>query len=444
MPRKIFLTSFIVVIAAGLFFLGFKAGLFLFSKEEINFGFLSDLGILLKEPAPAQPSPIFEKSSISTAENFCVENAKFSEENDKKFCYQPPKLFEPRGVEVDLTAQKAFMYDNGKLVKVLNLAYQSPEYKWFEAPTGYYQIGVKHKKHVSSLFPVTMPYSIQYYEDFFIHGIPYYKDGSLVSSAFTGGCLRFAADEIKTLYDFLKTGDWVVVYKTFDDLELKPFFSPPVNLDNYWIRQRFINPYRQFWGKSAVGGMTGLRLDYYNHAGVDIAPNPDLRMLKSDDEKLSVHSIFDGRIAKIQLNDGNDHGLGNTVIIEHDVPLTSSGQVTEKISSLYAHLSSVRKDLKESDIIKSGDVIGQIGNSGFGCANYWRVGKDGCDESGPSDIHLHLEIKKAPVLENPEAGKACENKNGEKRFCYGYIPDYPTDYGYLNPMEFLFDKKTDL
>lgn len=429
--------------------MGYKAGLFLFSSDTNNklwkfhFQSLSGWRILLKEPAPVSGSEnlltgqvlsAVEKSAITAPGNFCAENTEFAEESDKKFCSERSKLFELRGIEVDLTAQKALLYDGGKLIKVLNLAYQSPEFKWFEAPTGYYNIGVKHEKHLSSIFPVTMPYSMQYYQDFFIHGIPYHRDGTLVSSDFTGGCLRFKDEEIKKIYDFTKTGDQVAVYKTFGDLGLKPLFSQPVDLGNYWIRQRFLNPYRQFWGREETDKVTGLRLDYYNHAGVDLASNVDLRESKLDSDELSVYSIFDGQVANIQLNDGSDHGLGNTIIIKHIID-------GAQVYSLYAHLSSIKKDLGEGDIIKGGDVIGQIGNSGYGCANYWRIGKDGCDESGQNDTHLHLEIKKAPVLENPERGKICENQNGGKRFCYGYVPDYPTDYGYFNPMEFIFDKK---
>ncbi|MDP1538837.1 MAG: M23 family metallopeptidase, partial [bacterium] len=233
------------------------------------------------------------------------------------------------------------------------------------------------------------------------------------------------------IYDFVKTGDEIVVYKTFDDLEIKKDFHPPVDpvrnnisngvdLENFWIRQRFNNPYRAFWN---YGGTANLKFDYYQHTGVDFFPNA------TSSEKLSVYAIDDGKIAKIQLNNGNDHGLGNTVIIEH-----------QKIYSLYSHLASIETLFKEGDIIKKGEIIGEVGNSGYGCQNYWRIGEDGCPSTGsgqannnPRDIHLHFEIKKAPVLENPEAG--------QERFYYGYVPDYPQKYGYLDPMEFLFEKK---
>ncbi|MDP2650861.1 MAG: hypothetical protein Q8P04_02085, partial [bacterium] len=85
--------------------------------------------------------------------------------------------------------------------------------------------------------------------------------------------------------------------------------------------------------------------------------------------------------------------------------------------------------------------IGVAGNSGYGCDNFWRVGKDGCDSPSPADVHLHLEIKTKPVLENPEGGEVCESPDGGNRPCYGYAPDYPQKYGYINPLEFITEKR---
>lgn len=392
-----------VVIIAGFSFLGFKFGLFLFSN---------------KAPATANINIAVNKREV--VENNNPQKQQFA------FVKNFSKLTDSRGIEIDLTGNKAMLYDKGELIKTLPLSYQSPEDKWFQAPTGYFRAGTKREKHLSSIFPVFMPYAIQYYEDFFIHGIPYYKNGESVSSEFTGGCLRFKNDIAEEIYDFLKIGDQIAVYKTFDDLKIKPEFHPPVDLENFWIERRFLNPYRQF---RLFGGTDALEEDYYQHTGVDLRPVAD--------SALQVYAIYGGKIAKIQLNDGNDHGLGNTIILEH-----------QGAYSLYAHLSEIKQLLREGDIIKKGEIIGEAGNSGFGCQNYWRIGPDGCSSASseqannnPDDIHLHFEIKKLPVLENPEGGKVCEDKiNGPKRFCYGYTPDYPQKYGYLSPIEFLFTK----
>ena len=358
--------------------------------------------------------------------NFCDEKL-FSglEEKDKNLCFREPKLTDKKGIEVDLTNSKALLYENGKFTQILPLLYQAPEEKWYQSPTGYYRIGVKKENHISSIFPVAMPFAIQYYEDFFLHGVPYYpEDKTRVSSNFTGGCLRFKDNIAKEIYDFIKTGDQITVYKTFDDLTMKTGFHSPVDLENYWIRQRFGNPYRAFWTN---GGSENLKNDYYFHSGIDFAPN-------RNSQNPNIYAIAKGEVVKIQVNDGKDHGLGNTIILKHALP-------NEIIYSLYSHLDTVKINLKEGGIVQSGETIGTVGNSGQGCRNYWRIGPEGCNQKSPSDTHLHLEIKKAGVLENPAGDKACKKPNGESRPCYGYMPDYPQKYGYLNPIEFLFAKK---
>ena len=416
MRERVALFGAVIVILIIFFFLGFKLGLFLFPpKTRTNADY-------------KQTNAGINKMQIN-ADNISANQRSNQRESALE---EKPKLTELRGLEVDLTKNKAFFYDDGKLIKTFPLLYQSPENKWYQAPTGYFRAGVKHEKHLSSLFPVIMPYAVQFYEDFFIHGIPYYLNGEAVSSRFTGGCLRFDNDIAKEIYDLLKTGDQIVVYKTFDDLEIKKEFHPPVDIENFWIRQRFNNPYRVFWRYS---GTSNLKLDYYQHTGVDFAPIINNQQPTTYNPQQSVYAIDDGKIAKIQLNDGNDHGLGNTVIIEHliqtqiDADKNADKRRSEsKIYSLYAHLDSIKPELKEGDIIKKGEIIGRVGNSGYGCQNYWRVGEDGCQSQAPYDIHLHFEIKKAAVLENPE---------GEGIY-YGDTPDYPQKYGYFDPMEFLF------
>ncbi len=411
----------LIIIAIG-FFVGLKVGLFLFERTQIV------------AQVPVIPT-INESVSTSTQvvtpvkENYCVSGIKFLDESDKKFCSQKSKIGGAKGLEINLTAAKAFLYENEKLISILPLAYQSQEGKWYQAPTGYYFAGVKHEKHVSSIFPVTMPYAFQYYEDFFIHGIPYYESGDLVTSSFTGGCLRFAEGIAKQVYDFINPGDPILVYKTFDDLSLKEGFSAPVDLKNFWIRQRFNNPYRNSW---IFSGTEYLKFDYYQHTGLDFAPNPD-------SQNKSIYSIYDGIVADVINLGKSDHGFGNTIIIEHEISSTSSIK-TQTIYSLYGHLSLIDTSIDKGVIIKKGEKIGEVGNSGYGCENYWRIGKDGCDETGKPDTHLHFELKKAPVLENPEKGDACQTSSGEWRFCYGSTPEYPGDYGYYDPIEYLFTK----
>ena len=326
-----------------------------------------------------------------------------------------PKILEARVWEINLSKNQIYFFENGKLKEIIPIAYQAPEGVWYQTPTGYFRVGIKKEKHISSIFPVYMNYAVQMYEDFFIHEIPYYLNGERVSSDFTGGCVRLWPKFAKEFFEKAKTGDLIISYKDLDDFEVKEGFVFPVNKNEFYVRQRFNNPLRTSW----LNG-PDRSLDYIQHAGVDLAPNPDAK-------DLNVYNIHDGKVVKIVRNGKDDHGLGNTVIVEHKID-------RETVYSLYAHLFEINPYLKEGDFIKKGEIIGKVGATAYGC-NYWRIGEDGCDKNSKLDIHLHFEIKEKPVLESPKPAKCF--LNGSWKNCYGYVPHNPTNYGYIDPLKFL-------
>ena len=238
-------------------------------------------------------------------DNFIVSNI-FSNSNSIK-----PKICEKRVWEVNLSKNLIYFFENCKLKEIIPIAYQAPEDKWYQTPTGYFRIGVKKEKHISSLFPVYMNYAVQMYEDFFIHEIPYYLDGRRVSSSFSGGCIRLETEYAKKFFNLAKPGDLIVSYKTLDNLKINPRFVFPVNLKEFFIRQRFNNPIRNRWTFSE-----DRRIDYIQHAGIDLAPLPNAK-------DLNVYNIFDGKVVKIVKNGENDHGMGNVVIVEYLLPESS-------------------------------------------------------------------------------------------------------------------------
>jgi len=147
------------------------------------------------------------------------------------------------------------------------------------------------------------------------------------------------------------------------------------------------------------------------HSGIDISPksgNPEIR------------AIGDGKIVKKQLNDGSDHNMGNTIIIEHNL---NDGN---KIYSLYAHLDSFAPRI--SDEVMKDEIIGYMGGTGGGEKNYWGT-------------HLHFEIKDSNTLENPKGGNPCLYPNAEGTNvvapCWGYMPSSADNYGFHNPYLFI-------
>jgi len=394
-----------------------------------------------------------------------------------------PKIYEDRVWEVNLSKNQIYFFENGKLKEIIPIAYQAPEGVWYQTPTGYFRVGIKKEKHISSIFPVYMNYAVQMYEDFFIHEIPYYLDGERVSSDFTGGCIRLWPKFARKFFELAKPGDLIISYKDLDDFEVKEDFVFPVNKNEFYVRQRFNNPLRTSWFSGPDRS-----IDYLQHSGVDLAPNPDAK-------DLNVYNIYDGKVVKIVRNGEEDHGLGNVVIVEYLLPELNdriestritrpnnlheyqpndniysndnrikrfgpdSGKVFGQYSgnenifgqnsgnlfgqdsgryktfySLYAHLSEINPKLKEGDFIKKGEIIGKVGATGYGC-NYWRIGEDGCDKNSKLDVHLHFEIKEKPFLESPKPAK-CFFKNRLMN-CYGYVPHNPTNYGYFEPLKFL-------
>ncbi len=316
-----------------------------------------------------------------------------------------------KSILIDLTNMNLFLLKNGMIYKTIKVLHKGPSNLWFQSPTNYFNVGVKYTLLKSGIVNVYMPYSVQIHQDFFVHGIPYFPDGTRVTSKFSGGCLRLADTDAKVVYDFADRNNKIIVFETaIDNKNLKEGFYNPIDSNRYWIRQSFNSPLK-------ING------EYLQHSGIDM----------STKEPENVRAIYEGTVSSVIVMGGSDAGFGNTIIIEHNIN-------NEIYYSLYAHLESINKDIVVGKKLKGGDIIGVTGASGYGCQNYWRIGKDGCDENDFLDRHLHLEIKTKPILTNSEGTDDCLQKDGNKGPCYGYSPKDPLKYGYSNPLKFITEE----
>jgi len=132
-----------LIIVAVFFYAGFRAGLFLFKKiekDKINAAAIS----AASQIATSTQSPI----SVPEAafKNYCRSDAEFFDISDKKFCSEQSRVGVEKSLEINLTASKAVLYENGEIKSIYPLAYQSQEGRWYQAPTGYYFAGQKEKK----------------------------------------------------------------------------------------------------------------------------------------------------------------------------------------------------------------------------------------------------------------------------------------------------------
>jgi lipoprotein-anchoring transpeptidase ErfK/SrfK len=79
-----------------------------------------------------------------------------------------------------------------------------------------------------------MPYSVQIHQDFFVHGIPYFPNGEKVKSTYSGGCLRVADENAKTIYDFSEMNNKIIVFETaIKNDNIKDDFYNPIDSNHY-------------------------------------------------------------------------------------------------------------------------------------------------------------------------------------------------------------------
>lgn len=142
------------------------------------------------------------------------------------------------------------------------------------------------------------------------------------------------------------------------------------------------------------------------HDGIDFRGNGDK----------TVRATNHGRVYAIIKNGDRDHGLGNAVILEH---WTTDNR---RVCSVYAHLKSISSTMYEKlklrgttkEWLTIGTTVGEMGGTGYGQENYWTV-------------HLHFEMKNQCTLGAPT----------KPNTYWGYTPNYPSEYGYLNPNDFV-------
>ncbi|MFH0890955.1 MAG: L,D-transpeptidase family protein [Candidatus Liptonbacteria bacterium] len=116
-------------------------------------------------------------------------------------------------IEADLSAMKLNVYQGGKSVLQVDIKTKGREGSWWETPAGLYKIGNKEKNHYSSFGRVYMPWSMPFQGNFFIHGWPYYKNGTPVSSDYSGGCIRLTTADAEKVFTAATVGMPVLVYK---------------------------------------------------------------------------------------------------------------------------------------------------------------------------------------------------------------------------------------
>ncbi len=117
-------------------------------------------------------------------------------------------------VAVNLDKMELTLHEEGNEKQSYPVLSKGREGSWWETPTGLYNALTKETNHFSSIGDVWMPWSIQFYGNFFIHGWPYHSNGEPVAQSYSGGCIRLSDEDAKPVFEFVKKGMPILVYDT--------------------------------------------------------------------------------------------------------------------------------------------------------------------------------------------------------------------------------------
>lgn len=121
-------------------------------------------------------------------------------------------------IEADLSKMILRVYKNKEMVLEVPIKTKGKEGSWWETPAGIYAVQTKEKNHLSSLGHTYMPWSLDFQGNFFIHGWPYYPDGTPVATTYSGGCIRLDTADAKKVYDLVDVGMPILVFEdSFQD-----------------------------------------------------------------------------------------------------------------------------------------------------------------------------------------------------------------------------------
>lgn len=143
-------------------------------------------------------------------------------------------------IAADLTNMKLYLYENGTATAEYPIVMKGKQGTPWETPSGFYNIQTKEENHFSTIGKVYMPFSMQFYGNYFIHGQTYYPDGTPTSATFSGGCIKLETEDAKKVFAFADRGTKVFVYDAkqsdpLPPLELYTLPKPQIDADAYLI-----------------------------------------------------------------------------------------------------------------------------------------------------------------------------------------------------------------
>jgi serine-type D-Ala-D-Ala endopeptidase (penicillin-binding protein 7) len=190
-------TDKIIIVGITAFLLG--AGFFLISHNTVELFFQKEW---IRQPSSHEN---FEDDSldVSTQDN----NSRIIDSHDSTLSVPTSG----KAIWANLSEMKLTLFNNGEIESEFSILAKGSEGSRYETPTGIYKIEAKEVNHKVSVRDVYMPYSMQFFGNFFIHGRPYYTNGTPLVDGDSGGCLRLSTEDAKKVFAFAERGTPVFI-----------------------------------------------------------------------------------------------------------------------------------------------------------------------------------------------------------------------------------------
>lgn len=143
-------------------------------------------------------------------------------------------------IVADLDAMQVSLYNNGSTTATYPILTKGKPGTPWETPSGFYSVQTKEENHFSTIGHVNMPYSMQFYGNYFIHGWPTYANGTPVASTFSGGCIRLSTEDAREVFVFADKGTGLFVYDARAAASTTPWVlgqleAPLVSAESYLV-----------------------------------------------------------------------------------------------------------------------------------------------------------------------------------------------------------------
>jgi lipoprotein-anchoring transpeptidase ErfK/SrfK len=115
-------------------------------------------------------------------------------------------------IDLDLEDMELSLYRQGEKHKTFPVLSKGKEGSWWETAPGVYFVGDKVVYYYVARADIWVPYAVQFYGNFFIHGWPYYSGGRDLPKGPSSGCIRLDTDDATVVYEFAQRGMPVLVF----------------------------------------------------------------------------------------------------------------------------------------------------------------------------------------------------------------------------------------